>query len=105
MQTQNNIENKLTKALDPSHLEVINESHSHNVPANSETHFKVVAVADCFAGENAVKRHRRVYQVLEQELEGGVHALSLHLFTPEEWRAAAVPDSPRCLGGGKAYTK
>lgn len=101
MRTQTAIQEKLTQALTPQHLEVINESHGHNVPAGSETHFKVVAVSDIFAGENAVKRHRRVYGILADELANGVHALSLHLYTPDEWIAAAVPNSPPCLGGGK----
>ena len=41
---------KLEAALTPTHLEVINESAGHNVPAGSETHFKVVVVSQCFAG-------------------------------------------------------
>jgi len=101
MQIQDSIQNKLIAALAPVHLEVINESRNHNVPPNSETHFKVVAAAGLFAGENAVKRHRRVYDILSDEMSGGVHALSLHLYTPEEWTAVSVPDSPPCLGGGR----
>jgi BolA protein len=101
MQTQTAIQEKLTNALAPVHLEVINESHGHNVPAGSETHFKIVAVSEAFTGENPVKRHRRVYGVLENELANGVHALSLHLYAPDEWSDAEVPNSPRCLGGGK----
>lgn len=99
MQVQISIRDKLGQALAPVHLEVINESRNHNVPPNSETHFKVVAVAGAFSGENAVKRHRRVYDILSEEMAGTVHALSLHLYTPEEWSTAAVPDSPPCLGG------
>ena len=101
MQIQDSIQKKLTAALSPDHLEVINESRNHNVPPDSETHFKVVAVAELFTGENPVKRHRRVYDILSGEMSGGVHALSLHLYTPEEWSAVAVPASPPCLGGGK----
>lgn len=101
MQMQTSIQEKLVQQLAPTHLDVINESHNHSVPVNSETHFKVVAVSNIFAGENAVKRHRRVYGILADELAGGVHALTLHLYTPEEWSAAAVPSSPPCLGGGR----
>lgn len=35
-------------SLQPSYLEVINESYMHNVPKGSETHFKVIVVADTF---------------------------------------------------------
>jgi hypothetical protein len=43
------IRQKLTDSLKPIHLDVLNESHMHNVPKNSETHFKVVVVAEEFA--------------------------------------------------------
>lgn len=101
MKIQTSIQQKLSAGLSPTHLEVLNESHGHNVPAGSETHFKVVAVTELFQGESAVKRHRRVYGILADELQNGVHALSLHLYTPEEWSAASVPNSPPCLGGGR----
>ena len=40
----------LEDAFQPSLLSVENESHRHNVPADSETHFKVVHVAERFTG-------------------------------------------------------
>lgn len=97
------IEDKLIAALAPAYLDVSNESGSHNVPPGSETHFKVVLVADTFAGERLIARHRRVNSLLAAELAGGVHALALHTYTPEEWeqRFGAVPESPACLGGGR----
>ncbi len=103
MQVQQTIEQKLAQALSPSHLEVVNESHMHSVPPNSETHFKVVAVADRFSGVRKVARHQAVYGVLQEELAGPVHALALHTYSPEEWQARAEqsPDSPDCLGGSK----
>ncbi len=47
----------LTEALSPLVLEIDNESHGHNVPKNSETHFRVVLVSEAFVGLNRVKRH------------------------------------------------
>lgn len=44
------IEASLTTALNPTHLEVINVSHMHSVPRNSETHFKAVIISDSFDG-------------------------------------------------------
>jgi BolA protein len=103
MQIQNQITEKLNKALMPLHLEVINESGNHNVPAGSESHFKVTMVAETFDGESLVKRHQKVYQVLADELKGSVHALALHLYTLDEWRAknGEAPLSPPCMGGEK----
>jgi BolA protein len=96
------IQEKL-EVLAPEHLEVINESHMHNVPEGSESHFKVVIVSDQFAGSMLVARHRRVNELLSAEIQGPVHALSIHAMTPEEWfeSGARSPDSPECLGGNK----
>ncbi|MEO1855020.1 MULTISPECIES: BolA family protein [Chromohalobacter] len=101
MSVQARIEEKL-QSLDPEHVAVENESHMHNVPPDSATHFKVTLVAERFAGLMPVKRHQQVYALLADELSGPVHALALHLYTPDEWRqrSAARPDSPNCRGGG-----
>jgi BolA protein len=103
MSVQQQIEAKLSHALPVDHLEVLNESHMHSVPPNSETHFKVVLVSPEFDGKRQVARHQLVYRVLAEELAGPVHALALHTYTEAEWRqrAAAAPASPQCLGGSK----
>jgi BolA protein len=104
MSTQDTIYAKLEQELTPLHLEVIDESHMHNVPAGSESHFKVVVVSERFEGEKLLARHRMVNRTLSAELQGGVHALALHTMTPEEWFAKGgdVPASPECMGGSKA---
>lgn len=97
------LSNKISQGLALQHLEIINESHMHSVPLNSETHFKVVAVSEEFAGKRPVARHQIVYALVSEELAGPVHALALHTYTPEEWSArSAAPASPNCLGGSKA---
>jgi len=97
------IENILGAALTPLHCEVINESHMHSVPPNSETHFKVVLVSQAFEGLRSVARHQQIYRLLAQELAGPVHALSLHTYSEEEWRQrdAPAPTSPDCMGQNK----
>lgn len=84
--------------LSPLHLDILNESHMHAGPA-ADSHFKLVVVSDEFGGKRLVARHQRIYQLLAEELAGPVHALSLHLYSPQEWRDAAVPTSPPCQGG------
>ncbi len=102
MSVEDDIINKLNNALNPQHLEVINESHMHNVPPGSESHFKVIAVSEAFNGKMLVARHRLINKALEEELAGPVHALALHTMTPEEWaEKGAAPASPPCMGGGK----
>lgn len=87
-------------ALRPALLEVINESHMHSVPKNSETHFKVVVVSQAFDGVGLVQRHRKVNELLAAELTSGLHALSIHALTPAQWEAGGHDlASPACRGG------
>lgn len=97
------IETKLHNELNPIHLDVVNESYMHNVPAGSESHFKVVVVSEVFEGLRLIARHRKVNQILSEELANNIHALSMHTFTQKEWQAQydSVPESPMCMGGGK----
>ena len=92
---------KLSLALSPKHLSVLDESHMHNVPKGAESHFKVVIVSELFAKMLPVKRHQTVYKVLEEELAKGLHALSIQAFCPEQWRDASISASPDCRGGSK----
>lgn len=102
MSVEDDIIEKLQSALKPAHLEVTNESHMHNVPPGSESHFKVVAVTDEFNGKMLVARHRLINKALAEELQGPIHALALHTMTPAEWaEKGGAPESPPCLGGGK----
>jgi BolA protein len=101
LNTENVIIEKLDARFELQHLEVVNESGGHNVPAGSESHFKVVLVADEFSGQRLIARHRAVNELLAAELAGGVHALALHTYTAQEWqdRFGGAPMSPPCLGG------
>lgn len=100
MTIQNEITDALRVAFDPSFLSVENESHRHNVPPGSETHFKVTLVSERFGGVRSVKRHQAVYGALASWLAGPVHALALHTYTAQEWaRSAGAPASPDCQGG------
>jgi len=96
------IEAKLVEAFEPAFLEVTDESYRHNVPAGSESHFKVVMVSDKFLGERFLARHRAIYGHLTEELAGSVHALALHTYTRKEWEGLqdTVPASPPCGGAG-----
>lgn len=98
------IHDTLVEALAPVRLDVLDESHRHNVPPGTESHFKVTIVSTAFEGDSLVARHRRINRLLASELHGPVHALGLHTHTPDEWaaRGESVPASPPCRGGGAA---
>ncbi len=104
MNVQETIRTKIARALDPVHLEVLNESPMHNVPPGSESHFKVVVVSERFVGRRLIQRHRAVNEALAEELRNDVHALALHTRPQDGWfeRAGGSWQSPPCMGGSKS---
>jgi BolA protein len=83
------IREKLETGLSPQSLEVIDESHLHAGHAGSrpggETHFRVKVVSAGFVGKSLIERHRRVNEVLADELKPeGVHALAIEAHAPGE---------------------
>lgn len=87
------MERKLTEALAPTRLTIIDDSDRHIGHAGhhpeGESHFRMEIVSPAFAGKSRVARQRMVYDVLAGELRERVHALSLTaLLTPEEEAAA-----------------
>ena len=103
MRTAEQIKQRL-QALPVTHIELINESSQHGgYQPGAETHFKLVAVSPAFEGLRRVARHQKVYGQLSDLLTSGggsVHALALHLYTPNEFTDQS-PASPHCLGGSK----
>lgn len=100
MSRQQLIESRLREAMPLQHLDVLNESHQHS--AGQDTHFKLVIVSETFAGLRPVARHQKIYGLLQDEMSRGLHALALHLYSPDEWAVTtAAPDSPACRGGSK----
>lgn len=99
---QSALHDKLVDALSPSVLEIENESHRHSAGA-PESHFKVTLVAEAFEGKSLVQRHRAVNALASEELAAGLHALSIHAYTPKQWaaRGGLIPQSPPCRGGSK----
>jgi BolA family transcriptional regulator, general stress-responsive regulator len=88
MKVADRIRAKLTLALQPTRLEIHDDSHRHAGHAGSrpggESHFRLEIVSPAFAGETRLARQRRVYAVLAEELREAVHALQLTTLTPEE---------------------
>ncbi|TPV97167.1 MAG: BolA/IbaG family iron-sulfur metabolism protein [Myxococcales bacterium FL481] len=101
MRTQQAIEDKLHVAFEPVHMEVVDDSHRHNVPSGAQSHFRVLVVSDRFEGQSLVARHRAVNDALAQELAGSVHALGITALTPQQYaaRGGALPSAPPCRGG------
>ncbi|KAG2436078.1 hypothetical protein HYH02_011589 [Chlamydomonas schloesseri] len=93
---QDGMRRKLTEALKPSVLTILDESAQHaghaammvakpgKAGGPGETHFKVEIVSEAFEGLTQVKRQRMVYQLLADEFNMGLHALALVTRTPAE---------------------
>ncbi|KAK7270700.1 hypothetical protein RJT34_26048 [Clitoria ternatea] len=86
----NRIKTKLQTALEATVLEVDDVSYQHaghaavKETSDKETHFNVKIVSPKFEGQSLVKRHRMVYDLLADELQSGLHALSIVAKTPHE---------------------
>lgn len=88
MGTVERIRNSLATALEPSRLEVIDESglhagHAGAVPGRT-THVRVVVEAEAFRGKSRVERHRIVNALMQREIEAGLHALAIEARAPGE---------------------
>jgi len=82
------ITERLTQALAPTHLQVIDDSERHRGHAGhdprGESHFTVKIVSPRFAGLNRVERQRSVNAALAELLQGRVHALAIKARAPGE---------------------
>lgn len=100
MTREQRISTLVSKEFEPVYLAIENESNQHHVPKGAETHFKVVVVSGKFATLTRLERQRWVNRLLREEFTTGLHALSLHTYSPEEWETTEPPgNSPKCLGG------
>lgn len=81
------IEQRLRSALDPEDVQVIDDSAAHAGHAGAREgggHFNVLIVAEAFAGQPLIKRHRMVYQAMGDLMKKEIHALSIQALTPDE---------------------
>lgn len=75
---------RLAETLQPTALEVIDESHAHAGHAGADgtgsgTHFRVRISAPSLAGRRRVEQHRLVYDALRDFLDRGLHALAIEI--------------------------
>jgi BolA protein len=88
MDTRSLIHERLQTALEPTFIDVVDESAAHRGHAGAASgggHFRVILVADTFEGLSQVARQRRVYEVLADDMRSSIHALSMTCLTPAEY--------------------
>lgn len=96
MTRKERIYQRLNDSLMPVTLLIEDESHKHR-REGVETHFHVIIVTDAFQQKKRVDRHRCVQDLLKEEFLTGLHALSLNLYTVNEYQQLKVlPKTPNC---------
>jgi BolA family transcriptional regulator, general stress-responsive regulator len=79
---------KLTQALAPTRLELVDESARHAGHAGArpegETHFRLLIVAATFGGKSRLERQRMVFAALGDLMRTDIHAISITALTPDE---------------------
>jgi BolA protein len=85
--TAQQLQQRLQDILQPTQLEVIDESQQHSGHAGANgsgfgTHFRVRIRAAAFAGKSPVARHRLVYDALQDFMAQGLHALAIEAQVP-----------------------
>ncbi len=81
------IEAILTEEFSPTHLLVKDQSHLHAGHAGAQDgrgHFDVSIVAEAFAGERPLARHRLIYDALGSLMDTDIHALRITARAPSE---------------------
>lgn len=80
----------LRRELAATHVEIQDDSAEHvgHAGASAGGHYTVFVVSSAFEGHDPLARHRAVHAVVGDLGARRIHALSLRLYTPEEWRAA-----------------
>jgi len=78
---------QLLDNLAPQHLEIVDESALHAGHAGAKSgggHYQMTIISAAFAGQNAVGRHRLIYQALGDLMRTRIHALSITALAPDE---------------------
>ncbi len=78
---------RLSRALEPEQLEVVDDSHrhaGHAGAADGRGHFTVLIASPRFAGLGTLRRHRLVYEAVGDMMTTDIHALSIQALAPGE---------------------
>ncbi len=88
MSLEQSMRETLMIALEPTRLDVVNESHLHarhaGSPGTGESHFRLLVVSGLFEGRSRLERHRMVNEALADFLKNKIHALAIKAFAPGE---------------------
>ena len=81
------INNKITQALQPEFIEVLDDSQAHAGHEGAKSgggHFYLTVTSVQFENKSRIQRHQLVYKALGDMMKKDIHALSIKAYTPEE---------------------
>lgn len=81
------IRQRLTEALEPTRLEIVDQSAAHAGHEGAKGgggHYVVTVVSAAFEGLPLLKRHRLVYAAMGGAMQDEIHALSIRAYAPDE---------------------
>lgn len=70
------------QALNPTHFEIIDESHLHAGHAGAKdgaSHFRLIIASEQFEGLTTLAKHRLIYEHVQDLIPHPIHALAIEL--------------------------
>lgn len=81
------IKTLMEKALAPTYIDIIDESHLHKGHAGAAGgagHFAVTVISNKFKDKSAIQRHRMVYATIAELIPTEIHALRIQAHAEEQ---------------------
>ena len=76
------MQERLNDSLNPSALEIMDESHQHVGHEGAKSgagHFAIKIASPLFAKKSLIECHRMIYQSLDDLIGPEIHALKIHI--------------------------
>ena len=80
--TREQIEKRLTAGLNPSYIEVIDESADHIGHPGAQSgggHYRVKLTASVLNGKKRLQQHRLIHSYLDDLFQQAIHALAIEI--------------------------
>ena len=67
------------------HIDDLTKNHEHHKGYDGGGHYRATIVSDDFKNLNLLKRHQKIYKILNGMMKKEIHALSMQTLTTEEY--------------------
>ncbi len=81
------IENLIKDELSIFHIDIddLTKNHTHHKGYDGGGHYKAIIVSDDFKNLNLIKRHQKIYKILNTMMKKEIHAFSMQTLTIKEY--------------------